>query len=435
MNIVFIQTSDTKNLRKADLAFFIAGILVVAAAVALVFLTQDGNILPPKRTNIVFAQWWESGMEKGALNGIIADFEKNHPLIRVRLLNADWENIRDELLDRETERESPDIIAVDTGRLTEVVALGMLDILPSDAFPSTASGGETAASADTDSNRYYLRLVSFLHPLFYNIDLLSAAGFLRPPRTREEFLDYAKKTTDPAKGVYGTAFSRNIWTDIFPWIWAGGIGATIDKINWTSRPVIETLSFLSVLNKEKLVYPFPLSKREDELLDAFLAGHIAMFTASQAAVAEIQAKKPSLSFGVTTIPQVAQPDRRNIFPITEWALAMPAKSAHKEEALSLLRYLAERENDLAAAVRGLAGYRYAYSATSTDEDPIDQKLRALYESSDTTAVSILGTDAETPLNEIRINLLSLFNGEKTEPEAAAAIQAAFVHEQAAVNPQ
>jgi multiple sugar transport system substrate-binding protein len=434
MNRVIIKPSDTKNLKRADLVFFAIGILVAAAAAALVFLTQDGNILPPKRTTIVFAQWWESGMEKGSLAGIIADFEKDHPLIRVRLHNADWENIRDGLLDRETERESPDIIAVDTGRLTEVVALGLLDILP-DTLPSTVRGGETAASADTDGTRYYLRLVSFLHPLFYNIDLLSAAGFFRPPRTREEFLDYAKKTTEPEKGVYGTAFSRNAWTDIFPWIWAGGgAGVPIENSNWTSRPVINTLSFLSALNKENLVYPFPLSKREDELLDAFLAGNIAMFTASQAAAAEIRAKNPALSFGVTTIPQAAQPDRRNIFPITEWALAIPAKSAHKEEALSLLRYLAEREHDLAAAAHGLTD-RYGYSAIGTDEDPINQKLRALYEASDTAAVSVLGTDAETILNETRVNLLSLFNGEKSETEAAAAIQAAFVYEQAAANPR
>jgi multiple sugar transport system substrate-binding protein len=430
MNRVFTQTADTKNLKKADFIFFAAGILVLAAAFALVFLSQDGNILPPKRTSIVFAQWWESSMEKGSLDGIIADFEKEHPLVKVRLHNADWENIRDGLLDGE--QEPPDIIAVDTGRLTEVVALGLLDVLMPDAFPPTASGGESlAASANTDGNRYYLRLVSFIHPLFYNIDVLSAAGFLRPPRTREEFLDYAKKTTNPEKGVYGTAFSRSAWTDIFPWIWADG--ATIDKINWTGRPVIDTLSFLSALNKEKLAYPFSLSKREDELLDAFLAGNIAMFIASQAAVAEIRAKNPSLSFGVTTIPQTAQPDRRNIFPITEWALAISAKSAHKEEALSLLRYLAGRENDLAAAAHGLAGYHYAYSAAGTDEDPIDQKLRALYEASDTAAVSTLGADAETLLNEIRINLLSLFNGEKTETEAAAAIQAVFAREQAAAN--
>jgi multiple sugar transport system substrate-binding protein len=429
MRRVFIQPANTKNVKKADFIFFAAGILIVTAAM-LVFLFKDGSILPPKRTDIVFAQWWESGMEKGTLNGIIADFEKDHPLVRVRPHNADWERIRDGLLD--TERASPDIVAVDTGRFAEVAALGLLDVLPPDVFSFTASanGEEAAPSADTktDRNRYYLQLVSFLHPLFYNIAVLSDAGFFHPPRTREEFLDYAKKTTDTAKGVYGTAFSRNIWTDILPWIWAGGSGPASETINWTSRPVINTLSFLSALNKENAMYPFPLSKREDELLEAFLAGHIAMFVSSQAAAAEIREKNPSLSFGVTTIPQAAQQEGRNVFPVTEWALAIPAKSAHKEEALSLLRYLARRKSDVAAAARGITGYEYSeYSAANT-EDPIDQKLRALYEASDTAAISILGPNAETLLNEARSNLLSLFNGEMTEAEAAAAIQAAFVRE-------
>jgi multiple sugar transport system substrate-binding protein len=424
---VLIQPADTKNLKKADFVFLVAGIVVVAAAIVLVFLFKDGNILPPKRTTVVFAQWWKSGMEKGSLDDIIADFEKDYPLIRVRLHNADWEDIRDGLLDAES--ESPDIVAVDAGRLTEVVALGLLDVLPLDilpqgSLPSTANGEEGVTTADTDRDRYYLQLVSFLHPLFYNIDVLSAAGFLRPPRTREEFLDYAQKTTNAAKGVYGTAFSRNTWTDILPWIWAGGGGETIEKINWTSRSVMDTISFLSVLNKEKLVYPYPLSKREDELLEAFLAGRIAMFISSQAAAAEIQAKNPALPFGVTTIPQATQPVGRNVFAVTEWALAIPAKSAHKEGALSLLRYLAGRKNDFAAAAHGITGYHHEYSAADA-EDLTDQKLRALYEASDTAAVSILGADAETILNAIRINLLALFNEEKTEAETAAAIQIAL----------
>jgi multiple sugar transport system substrate-binding protein len=271
--------------------------------------------------------------------------------------------------------------------------------------------------------RYYLSAVSFLHPLYYNIDILTAAGYLRPPRTREEFLDYAKNMTDTAKGIYGTAFSRNVWTDIFPWVWAGGTGGTVETIDWTSRPVVNTLSFLSALNKERFVYPSPLSKREDELLDAFLSGNIAMFVSSQATAIEIRARKPATAFGVTTIPTVEQSEGRHVFPVTEWALAIPAKSAHKDAALSLLRYLAARKNDLAVAAHGIIGYRYGYPA----EDPTDQKLRALYESSDTAAVSILGPSSESMINEVRSSMIALFDEDKNEAETAAAIQAAFIH--------
>jgi multiple sugar transport system substrate-binding protein len=275
-------------------------------------------------------------------------------------------------------------------------------------------------------------MVSFLHPLYYNVDILTAAGFLRPPRTREEFLDYARKVTDTAKGIYGTAFSRNVWTDIFPWIWAGGTGGTggatektgsTGNINWTSRAVTDTLYFLSTLNNERLVYPSPLSKREDELLDAFLSGNIAMLISSQASVAEIRARKPTLAFSVTTIPPAAQSEGRHIFPVTEWALAVPMKSAHKEAALSFLRYLDGRKNDLAVAAHGITGYRYDYPASDAEEDPIVQKLRALYEASDTAAVSTLGPNPENILSDVRSSMLALFGKEKTEAETAAAIQA------------
>jgi multiple sugar transport system substrate-binding protein len=412
-----MRPADAKNLRRADSVFFIAGIFVLAAGVASVFLFRDGKILPPKRVSVVFAQWWQTSMDKDVLNSIITDFENTHPLIHVRLHNAGWEDIRDGLFN--TELDPPDVIAVDTGRLTEVAASGLLYILP----PLEGDITTGIVTADAGLSRYYLPAVSFLHPLYYNVDILTAAGFLRPPRTREEFLDYARKVTDTSKGIYGTAFSRNVWTDIFPWIWAGGAGETIEKVNWTSRPVTNTLYFLSALNKERLVYPSPLSKREDELLEAFFAGNIAMFVSSQASAAEIRKRKPSLSFDVTTIPQATQSEGRHIFPVTEWALAIPAKSARKDAALSLLRYLIDRKHDLALAAHGISGYRYDHPVLGADEDPIDQMLRALYEASDTAAASILGPASESILNEIRNSMLALFAGDTNEAETAAAIQA------------
>ncbi|MDR1229982.1 MAG: extracellular solute-binding protein [Spirochaetaceae bacterium] len=412
-----------KNLKRADIVFFVVGLVVLGAAVASMFLFKGGRVLPPKRETIVFAQWWEDAMEEGSLAEIIADFEEEYPLVRVRLHDAAYEDIRDGLFD--TEQAPPDLIAVETGRLAGIAEAGLLDVLP----PMEGDGAEVA---DTDAglSRYYLPTVTFLHPLYYNVDILTAAGYLRPPRTREEFLDYAKNITDTAKGVYGTAFSRNIWTDIFPWMWAGGSG-TVEAVNWESRPAVNTLAFLSALHKEQTVYPSPLSKREDELLEAFMAGHIAMFVSSQASAAEVRAKKPALSFGVTTIPAAGQSEGRHVFPVTEWALAVPSKSTHKGEALSLLRYLASRKNDLAIAARGITDYRYDDPASVANQDPVDQKLRALYEASDTAAISILGPVSEKMLDETRNNMLALFAQEQTEAEAASAIQTAFTRPESA----
>jgi ABC-type glycerol-3-phosphate transport system substrate-binding protein len=408
---------DMKNLKKADFVFFAAGLAVLAAAVASIFLYKDGRILPPKQETVVFAQWWETAMKEGVLEAVIADFEEEYPLVKVRLHNAACEDIRDGLLD--TEQEPPDLIAVDTGRLAGISESGLLDILP----PMEA-GGTEAADTDTGPGRHYLPIVTFLHPLYYNIDLLTAAGYLRPPRTREEFLDYAKKITDTAQGVYGTAFSRNIWTDIFPWMWAGGAG-TAGTIDWESRPAVNTLAFLSALHQEQTVYPPPLSMREDELLEAFLAGHIAMFVSSQASATEIRAKKPALSFGITTVPVDEQTEGRHVFPVTEWALAIPSKGARKDEALSLLRYLATRKNELAIAARGITDYRYDNPASGADEEPADRKLRALYEASDTAAISTLGPASGKMTQDARNSMLALFAHEKTEAETAAALQSAF----------
>jgi ABC-type glycerol-3-phosphate transport system substrate-binding protein len=406
---------DPKNVRKADIVYFGLGICVLFAAALSVFLFKEGKILPLKRVTVVFTQWWDSGMDTGTLERVLADFERENPLIRARTHNAGWEDIRDGLF--QTEADAPDLVAVDPVRLDEVIASGLLEALPA----IDSDNAETTALAAEDLRRYYLPVVSFLHPLFYNIDILTAAGLSRPPKTREEFLTYAQKTTSVENGVYGTALSRNVWTDIFPWIWTSGVGDLTEKLNWTGRAVTDTLYFFSALNKTGL-YPLPLSKREDELLEAFTAGKIAMFVSSQASIAEIRAKKPALNFDVTTIPPAAQMRGRNIFPVTEWALAIPVKSTHKEEALILLRYLSKRKNDLAVAAHGITGR----PSTGSGEDPATKKLRALYEASGAAAVSVIGARTETKLNEVREAILTMFQSEKNEAETAAAIQAAFI---------
>ena len=65
----------------------------------------------------------------------------------------------------------------------------------------TATAMQVATGADGKLN--VLPLNQDLFILFYNKELLAAAGFSGPPKTQDEMMAMAQKLTDPAKGIYG----------------------------------------------------------------------------------------------------------------------------------------------------------------------------------------------------------------------------------------
>jgi ABC-type glycerol-3-phosphate transport system substrate-binding protein len=99
-------------------------------------------------------------------------------------------------------------------------------------------------------------LVSFMDVLFYNIDALASAGFIRPPRTKGEYQTYSKTVED--SGIYSD--------DIF------------EPEN--NRP----------MNRK---------------LEDFAQGKAAMIIASTQAIPSLRKKMGDDAFGITTIPYAA----------------------------------------------------------------------------------------------------------------------------------
>ena len=71
-------------------------------------------------------------------------------------------------------------------------------------------------------------VVNFVYPLFVNNDLLSKAGVKKPPSTRTEFLEAAKKISALGGNVKGwalpldSAVPNGVQNDVMSWLWASG---------------------------------------------------------------------------------------------------------------------------------------------------------------------------------------------------------------------
>jgi multiple sugar transport system substrate-binding protein len=227
----FFKKHGNKLLLFIALAFVITALFLFGTKSA----KKMESVEPP---SIVFTHWLDSEADKEVFLEIISEFESLHGDFKVILNTCSYEDLRSALF-----RGAP---MEDSGFPGDVIALDSL-------WVSELSNKEIIENVNATP-------VSYINILYYNINLLKEAGFSRPPKTRGEFLEYARHFSgskgNQAALALGMNSSRGIYDDIFPWIWSAGAQLVKDgKPQVNSRVVTDGFSFLASLYSEGLLTP------------------------------------------------------------------------------------------------------------------------------------------------------------------------------------
>jgi multiple sugar transport system substrate-binding protein len=338
------------------------GFLVLAAGL----LRRGGGnaIAVMAAPTLTFTQWWQDELEEGVLEGIVADFEKLHPEIKIELRRFPYEETRKLLL-------APSGAGGETG-----------DILALDPLWGPQGRGLLEPTEAGDSSRE-IPVLEFFCPLFYNIEILKAAGFSRPPKTRDEFYNYVKQAADPGEGVYGLVMAlnpgnyRGLYRDVYSWIWAGG-----GLINDGSPAVTDAaFAFLSGLARENLLHPGSLEFGENEKREAFINGRSVFMIAAVQDAEILRHRMGEGSFSFSSVPAPDAHSGKPVFGAFGWSLGISGQSAHKGEAKIFAAFLAEQGARLAEKLRAVPG-NTASSSPAAQEDPFYSKAWDLYISGD-----------------------------------------------------
>ncbi|MDR3304251.1 MAG: extracellular solute-binding protein [Treponema sp.] len=335
------------------------------------------------KVNLVFSQWWLNELEGQTLETLIADFEHSNPGITITLDTRSYIGLENNALAARSDAPfAGDIIALDPQWFYELIHNEQLE--PLNLYRTASEALPDAEEQEYEA--WAIPLVSFMTPFFYNIELLRQAGFDRPPKTRDDFMACAKALSGGDR--FGIAFAlspdypQGIPLDIYSWIWAGGIRMLNNgKPAITSRPVIETLSFLKQFHDEGILAPDCFSKTRAQKLDDFASGTIGLMIASVQDIETLRERMGDAGFGVTTIPT---PDSYLQMPsmgLSYWYAGISRHSEHKEAAWAFLSYLAENAPSLAIAAHAVPG-----SGTATrnyfKDDALYAKAYDIYESAD-----------------------------------------------------
>jgi N,N'-diacetylchitobiose transport system substrate-binding protein len=299
--------------------------------------------------------WTEEGERLPAgTHDLLNGFTATHPGLRVNLVFEPWSQAQAKLKYWcGTLRDyAPDITIIrDTWLPTYAACL-----LPLDTQISAPELGALAPSVVARC-RAGGKLVGLpwrvtSRALYYRTDLLTQAG-LQAPRNLAELAEAARKLSHPP-GVIGLGLPGlpgGDGADVFLGLLAAGGGRLVDEkgeLQLASAEGARALQYWVDLSRAGATQPEALSWGNDDVLEAFGAGRVAMVLAGSDFAQAVKREHPKLQVGVCAVP--GDKAAANLLSC-DVAVAM-AHGPHPQEAAEFLRFLAGPEAQKALWMMG-----------------------------------------------------------------------------------
>jgi len=268
--------------------------------------------------DVVTIEYWQYNFEARviAMDMLIEQFEAENPDIRV-IHNSDipFANFRDEIAASAPAGVGPDVVTLFYGWIPAFVDAGFIVPLPEDEFPEDwieSHFSPMVAQSKFEGRFWAIPTAVRSLALFYNIDMLEAAGFDGPPATLEEFTEMAQALTiydgEPAiLNITQQGFVPQIDGQVHHWFREvlvrqfGGVPYNEDntEVLWGSEAGCEAFEFITQFETD-------LMTGSDDLFtdgtQAFVNGQSAMHIDGSFRIGTINNNNPDLNFGVAELP-------------------------------------------------------------------------------------------------------------------------------------
>jgi multiple sugar transport system substrate-binding protein len=403
-----------------------AGVLLALFLVNIFLLKQPDMRLSlqgiTERT-LVFTQWWETSLDTGVLEDLIGEFERQNPDIRVTLDTRSYTEVRGLLTgtDNAADGRTTDILGLDPLWLGKAAVTERLEPLPRYGKKNESSGGFYTVG-EIPYEEWGRPLVSFMMPLFYNIDLLEKAGFDRPPKDQAGFAAFAKAVTGPDRYGFAIALSpedpQGLYRDILPWIRSSVSSADWDEGPFSMAEITAALSLLSGLQKDGSLAPGSFTKTGKDRIREFMAGRIAMLIASMADVRLL--RNAGFNCGITAIPLRDAYDGKPLYALDQWYAGISRNSRYKDEALLFIDFLAGQTSVLSEHSGAIPWNSTTHSYAG--EYPLLSKVYDIYYTGETRADHAEGWQSSLFEKVMTEELRLMLEGGRSPEDTAKAIQ-------------
>jgi len=162
-----------------------------AAVLAVLALSVAAGCRASSSSDIVL-RFWAMGREGEVVAGLLPEFERINPGIRVKVQQIPWTAAHEKLLTAFAGDATPDLCQLGNTWIPELAALDALAPLDAHVAGSSVVDASDYFAGIWDTNRVDGRLYGVpwyvdTRLLFYRRDLLRRAGFAEPPRSWDEW--------------------------------------------------------------------------------------------------------------------------------------------------------------------------------------------------------------------------------------------------------
>ena len=251
--------------------------------------TKEGGIEPCTIT--YYGGWTGADLEK--MQALVDDYNSSQDTVTVEFTSLQWSDIFTKFLADYQAGASPDVVAMHTFEMGQFVDMGVLDADQVKALDLSESDYVKTAwdGCKYEDTLYGVPIDLNMHALYYNEDLLDAAGIENAPQTGDELIDTAMKLTVDANGrnaaeegfdknnikQYGFGFLQNHHTfyQTYAMMNQQGYNPFTDDMKEISLDADKTSKAIQFV--EDLIYKYNVTPvGEKSPIDDFKAGNVAM---------------------------------------------------------------------------------------------------------------------------------------------------------------
>ncbi len=338
-------------MRKQASAFFLLRILLplgffagcraaFPSAATPAFDATPGN---GGKTVTLWTYYGDTGPAAVCVQKAADDFNASQNMYRLTLRHIPFSQFNQEVMTAIAAGATPDLMIVDNPDNARYAAAGVLADL-TDKVKAWGQGDKFLSgpwnSTLYNGRNFGIPLGSNTVVLWVNTDMAQTAGLdiRHPPATWDEYELWAKKMTDKANGVYGTAMlAKRDETGTFlflPWILQNGGG--IDRLD--SPESIGALAFWRKLIDQGYAPKSAINDGFAEIYQQFTIGKAAMMISGTWNLSTITTDAPNLHWMAAVLPYTKKP--ASSLGGENWTVF--AASKQQDGAWEFLKYVADQ---------------------------------------------------------------------------------------------
>lgn len=323
--------------KKAAAGFFSAAVLTGIM----------GGAAAAEQTTI---EWWTPNWDEVESREMAAEFEAENPDIKVDIVITDWDTYKSKITTAISAKNAPELFTI---LLTDVAPFAKKDLLePLKELGSAASIDfddilEPALTITSLDDEIYG--VPFRYDgsgIYYNVDMLSAAGYEEFPTDWDEMVEMSKALTKD--GVYAFAWplgnQANAATRLVQQIYTyGGDILNEDETECLLNSDEVKKALGNIVSSIQEGYASPSSAEIDntKMRDLFGSGQLAFNFTGPFDVDTLKTDYPDLNFKTAVIPGDGG---MGCTTANGWCVSMAKNSENKEAAAKFLAYITTPEN-------------------------------------------------------------------------------------------